>query len=92
MSSFFDTNCTNIILPFMTNIVLVLDPYWFVKPIVFVCVSFCLLSTHTPRLDDGITRMYYVGQNADGSTAMGVAKTNDLNQEFVREQAQFSFA
>jgi len=46
---------------------------------------------HVLRLDDGSSRMYYTGQGADGSTAIGVAKSvGDV--EWTREQAQFSFA
>jgi len=49
-------------------------------------------SPHVIRLDDGNSRMYYTGQNSDGSTAFGVAKCsssgNDIDWE--REQVTFS--
>lgn len=46
---------------------------------------------HILRLDDGSSRMYYTGQGKGGSTAIGVAKSsNDV--DWVKEQAQFSFA
>jgi len=51
-------------------------------------------SPHVVRLDDGSMRLYYTGQGADGSTAIGVARaTNgaDITQ-FAREQAQFAFS
>uniref|UniRef100_A0A7S2R3N7 Glycosyl hydrolase family 32 N-terminal domain-containing protein n=1 Tax=Eucampia antarctica TaxID=49252 RepID=A0A7S2R3N7_9STRA len=60
------------------------------------------------RLDDGTTRLYYTGQNADGQTAVGVAKctqpdilasffqdqaSDDKHQTaFVREKAQFAMS
>ena len=46
------------------------------------------------RLDDGTCRMYYTGQGADGSTAIGVAKLSvvDGPAEWVREQAKLSFS
>lgn len=46
---------------------------------------------HVLRLDDGSSRMYYTGQGANGSTAIGVAKSvGDI--EWTREQAQFVFS
>ena len=48
---------------------------------------------HLLRLDDGTTRMYYTGQGADGSTAIGVAKCDgDVSLEWTREQATVSFS
>jgi hypothetical protein len=46
------------------------------------------------RLDDGTIRMYYTGQGADGSTAIGVAKSSsyETNAAWVREQASITFA
>jgi hypothetical protein len=42
-------------------------------------------------LDDGAQRMYYVGQSANGNTAIGVARL-DLNAvTWTREQASFTF-
>jgi hypothetical protein len=46
---------------------------------------------HVLRLDDGTSRMYYTGQGKDGSTAIGVAKS-DGDFDWTREQAQFTFA
>lgn len=50
-------------------------------------------SPHILRLDDGTMRMYYTGQGADGSTAIGVAKCteNGSTGEWMREQAEFTF-
>jgi hypothetical protein len=59
---------------------------------------FSLELTHIPsfaglyRMDDGTIRMYYTGQGKDGSTAIGVAKLSTTSNEWVREQASFSFA
>lgn len=47
-------------------------------------------SPHILRMDDGSIRMYYTGVGKDGSTAIGVAKTND-DGIFEREQAQLTF-
>jgi hypothetical protein len=44
------------------------------------------------RLDDGTSRMYYTGQGADGSTAIGVAKLSGPGAGWVREQATISFS
>lgn len=49
-------------------------------------------SVVSTRLDDGSIRMYYTGQGTDGSTAIGVAKFDTSTNEWVREQAEFSFA
>uniref|UniRef100_A0A7S2UMK2 Arabinan endo-1,5-alpha-L-arabinosidase n=1 Tax=Attheya septentrionalis TaxID=420275 RepID=A0A7S2UMK2_9STRA len=51
-------------------------------------------SPHVLRLDDGAMRMYYTGQAADGSTAIGVARSvPDVNGgAWAREQAEFTFA
>jgi hypothetical protein len=51
-------------------------------------------SPHVIRLDDGSMRMYYTGQGADGSTAIGVARVQNAADMtlWVREQAEFSFA
>ena len=50
-------------------------------------------SPHVIRLDDGSMRMYYTGQGADGSTAIGVARVENAADmtKWVREQAEFSF-
>lgn len=50
-------------------------------------------SPHVIRLDDGSMRMYYTGQGADGSTAIGVARVQNAADMmlWVREQAEFSF-
>lgn len=45
---------------------------------------------HILRMDDGSIRMYYTGVGKDGSTAIGVAKTN-VDGVFEREQAEFTF-
>lgn len=42
-------------------------------------------SPHVIRLDDGFFRMYYTGENTDGQTAIGVAKSADL-LNWEREQ------
>ena len=48
---------------------------------------------HLIRLDDGTTRMYYTGQGNDGSTAIGVAKSdNEDSRTWIREQAQLTFS
>jgi hypothetical protein len=46
------------------------------------------------RLDDGTSRMYYTGQGADGSTAIGVAKVElgGALDKWTREQATIVFA
>lgn len=50
-------------------------------------------SPHLVRLDDGSIRMYYTGQGADGSTAIGVAKlVGDDSEDWVREQATITFS
>jgi predicted GH43/DUF377 family glycosyl hydrolase len=49
-------------------------------------------SPHIIRLDDGTQRMYYTGQNAQGHTAIGVAKLDGNAGEWVREHAAFSFS
>lgn len=41
------------------------------------------------RMDDGSTRMYYVGQGVDGSTAIGVASANEKMETFTRDQLSF---
>lgn len=46
---------------------------------------------HVVRMDDGALRMYYTGQSSDGSTAIGVAKLRQGEDQWVREQATFSF-
>lgn len=43
-------------------------------------------------MDDGSQRMYYTGQGADGSTAIGVAKLSTDSNEWEREQATITFA
>lgn len=45
-------------------------------------------------MDDGTERMYYTGQGADGSTAIGVAKLSLENGKWswTREQASFSLS
>ena len=48
-------------------------------------------SPHVIRLDDGFFRMYYTGENSDGQTAIGVAKSTDL-KVWDREQAGVVFA
>ena len=52
------------------------------------------LASLCKSLDDGTCRMYYTGQGADGSTAIGVAKLSvvDGPAEWVREQAKLSFS
>jgi len=47
---------------------------------------------HVIRLDDGSMRMYYTGQGADGSTAIGVAMVPPGGSiyDWKREQAQIS--
>ena len=50
-------------------------------------IFFCASS-----MDDGSERMYYTGQGPDGSTAIGVAKLNLDETEWVREQATIVFA
>jgi hypothetical protein len=47
-------------------------------------------SPHVIRLDDGSIRMYYTGQGTGGSTAIGVARTYDVEglQNWRREQAE----
>jgi hypothetical protein len=52
--------------------------------------SFCLYKSFD-SMDDGAVRMYYTGQGKDGSTAIGVAKLSTASNEWVREQATFSF-
>eukprot|EP00977_Amphora_coffeiformis_P012236 scaffold3028_cov174-Amphora_coffeaeformis.AAC.8 len=47
-------------------------------------------SPHVLRMDDGSLRMYYTGQGADGSTAVGVAKLAIGAKQWEREQAVFS--
>jgi predicted GH43/DUF377 family glycosyl hydrolase len=47
---------------------------------------------HLVRLDDGSTRMYYTGQSADGSTAIGVAICKDELTKFTREQVTVAFS
>lgn len=47
---------------------------------------------HVLRMDDGQMRMYYVGQAADGTTAIGVAKLQTESNEWVREQASIVFS
>lgn len=51
-------------------------------------------SPHMVRMDDGSLRMYYTGQGgADGShTAIGVAKLEEGESQWVREQATITFA
>lgn len=44
-------------------------------------------SPHVIRLDDGFFRMYYTGEGSDGQTAIGVAKSVNL-QSWEREQAE----
>jgi len=44
-------------------------------------------SPHVIRLDDGFFRMYYTGEGSDGQTAIGVAKSVNL-QRWEREQAE----
>ncbi|KAI2491259.1 methyltransferase [Fragilaria crotonensis] len=50
-------------------------------------------SPHVIRLDDGSMRMYYTGQGADGSTAIGVARVQNAQDmtKWAREQAEFAF-
>merc|ERR1712194_667994 len=48
-------------------------------------------SPHVIRLDDGFFRMYYTGENSDGQTAIGVAKSVDL-LNWEREQAEIKFS
>lgn len=50
-------------------------------------------SPHVIRLDDGSMRMYYTGQSADGSTAIGVARLQNATDMtlWTREQAEFAF-
>ena len=45
------------------------------------------------RLDDGTVRMYYIGQDKNGNTAVGVARgmKNEELYTFEREQAEFVF-
>ena len=44
-------------------------------------------------MDDGFLRMYYTGQNAEGETAIGVAKMNASNEgEMVWERELANFA
>jgi predicted GH43/DUF377 family glycosyl hydrolase len=49
-------------------------------------------SPHCVRLDDGSSRMYYTGQSADGTTAIGVAKLTSASAEWTREQATIVFS
>lgn len=49
-------------------------------------------SPNVLRMDDGSQRMYYTGQGADGSTAIGVAKLSTDSNEWEREQATITFA
>jgi hypothetical protein len=58
----------------------------------------CKLTPHAfmfvcSRMDDGSERMYYTGQGADGSTAVGVAKLpyRAGPNAWIREQATFAF-
>jgi hypothetical protein len=51
-----------------------------------------LFLSFSNRMDDGAQRMYYTGQGADGSTAIGVAKLDTDSKEWVREQATIVFA
>ena len=51
-----------------------------------------VIRMHLVRLDDGSQRMYYTGQGADGSTAIGIAKFDDSVGRWAREQAEFTFA
>ena len=44
------------------------------------------------RMDDGSQRMYYTGQGPGGSTAIGVAKCEFGEKEWVREQASIVFS
>ena len=41
-------------------------------------------------MDDGTQRMYYTGQSADGSTAIGVAKLKAETVQWERELANFA--
>ena len=43
-------------------------------------------------MDDGSQRMYYTGQGPGGSTAIGVAKCEFGEKEWVREQASIVFS
>jgi predicted GH43/DUF377 family glycosyl hydrolase len=49
-------------------------------------------SPHMLRLDDGSMRMYYTGQNENGKTAIGVAKSEGDIMNWKREQATLPFA
>jgi len=49
-------------------------------------------SPHVLRMDDGALRMYYVGENKDGQTAVGVARSYGDICDWKREQAEITFA
>jgi len=50
---------------------------------------------HAIELDDGSIRMYYIGQDTNGNTALGVARCmqdkESESYQFEREQAEFAF-
>lgn len=54
-----------------------------------------LSNPHAIELDDGTIRMYYIGQDKNGNTAVGVARCriDEDNESYVfeREQAEFIF-
>jgi len=52
-----------------------------------------LSNPHAIELDDGTVRMYYIGQDKNGNTAVGVARgmKNEELYTFEREQAEFVF-